>query len=168
MLINKICRKLDKRRRLILKNPFYFCDLIFTSPILHMKPAKAIYLMFTAILFLLQHIVYLYCDIAEGLIKPTLKACKLLRAGNFIKWQIPAQTAGMVIIPPCNMVKAIIHDNRSVALHKRVMLSVNITVLLALWVFAVFWPNQHYLNPKNQGGFVAKQALRFDRMLTAF
>jgi len=35
-----------------------------------------------------------------------------------------------------------------------------------LWVYPGFLPGNNYFNPKNQGGMVAKQALRFDKVLT--
>jgi hypothetical protein len=56
----------------------------------------------------------------------------------------------------------------TIAVHKRFLLPVNKTDFYALWVYAVFRRSYHYLKLKNQGGFVAKQALRFDKMLTAF
>ena len=71
---NKLCRILNKWRRLFLKNPFYICDLIFTSLIIDMKLASAIYLMFTAILFLLQQLVCLYRDCIDSLTNQTQKA----------------------------------------------------------------------------------------------
>jgi len=54
--LDKPCRQLDKRRRLLLKYSFYFCDLQFTSLIISMKITSVICLMLTATLFLLQQI----------------------------------------------------------------------------------------------------------------
>ncbi len=35
-----------------------------------------------------------------------------------------------------------------------------------LWFYPAFLSGNHYLNSKNQGGSLSKQALRFDEVLT--
>lgn len=137
---------------------------------MNMKITSAIYLVFTATLFLLQPIVCLYRDCINNLTKHALIACKLLSAGDFMKQLILVQAAGMVFILPYKKVRNMIqyisqevrgqstHDSHrlkaavlksvhaqkaylqpgTIAIHKRVLLSVNMTVLLTLCVYAVF------------------------------
>ncbi len=168
--LDKPCRQLDKRRRLLLKYSFYFCDLQFTSLIISMKITSVICLMLTATLFLLQQIGCLYRDCINNLTKPTLIACKLLSTGDFMKQLILVQGAGMVFILPYIRVQKMIqyfsqevrgkstHDSHNIkatviksvqvqkaylqpgtiAIHKWVLQSVNLTILLTLWVYAVF------------------------------
>ena len=117
-----------------------------------------------------------------------------------MKQLIPAQSAGMAIIPRYKKVQATIQHNSqevqgkstheihsmrtanlksvqaqkayiqpdTIAGREKDMLCVTMITLLALWIYALFRRSKYYPNSKNQGGFLAKQALRFDRMLTAF
>ena len=95
---------------------------------------SVIYWIFIATLFLLKSIVCLYRDCIDSQTKPTLIACKLLSASEFMKQLILPHAA---VLKPVQAQKAYLQPD-TIAVHKWVVLSVNRTDILALWVYAVF------------------------------
>ncbi len=65
---------MDKWCPFFLKYSFYICDLLFTSFTIDMKITSAIYLVFTATLFLLLQIICLYRNCINNQTKHTLIA----------------------------------------------------------------------------------------------
>lgn len=133
-----------------------------------MKITSAIYLVFTATLFLLLPISCLYRDCIDRLTKHPLIAFKLPDVGDFCNCR---DAMHCISTYPQLRTYTYLHPG-TIADHVSGDLSVNKTDFNALWDNAAFvglscffaWKSLSQL--ENQGRFVAKQALRFDTMLT--
>ena len=102
--------------------------------IIDMKITSAIYLVFTATLFLLLQIICLYRNCINNLTKPTLIAFKLLNAGDFMKQPMLPHAA---VLKSVQAQKANLKPD-IIAVHIKVELSLNMTDFYALRTYAGF------------------------------
>lgn len=139
--LDKPCPKIDKWCRLFLKYSFYFCDHLFTSFIINMKITSAIYLVFTATLFLLLPISCLYRDCIDRLTKYPLIAFKLPDVGGFCNGRCDfcncRDAMHCISTYPQLRTYTYLHPG-TIATHVRGVLSGNKTDFYAFGAYAVF------------------------------